>query len=141
MANEHDVWKSIVEVVKADTSTGVGIVSIIGKTSPIFAEGDRGTQDRPIITHFFPAGEFRGGTKDAMRLTSQFSVMVENDATGLAAKVADRLEVIMTHTNLNSTTRSTPVDVVPYLRARRGFVEQDEGRQTLVLEMEMWFNR
>ncbi len=141
MANEDDLWGSIVEVVEADNSTGVGIVSIMSKTNPIRVEGDRGTQSRPIITHFFPAGEFRGGTKDAMRFTSQFSIKVENDATGLAAKVGDRLEAVMTHTNLNSTARTTPVDVVPYLRARRGFSEQDEGRQTLVLEMEMWFNR
>ena len=138
--NESDLWGSIVEIVEADNSTNVGIVSIIGKANPIRVEGDRGTQSRPIITHFFPAGEFRSGSADAMRFTSQFSIRVQNDAAGLAAKVGDRLEAIMTHTAMNSTARTTPVDVTPYLRGRRSFPEQDEGRQTPVQEMGMRFN-
>lgn len=143
MANEFTLWRSIVEVAELDgSSTGsTGLAGITGRASPVLKAGDRGQNTRPIITHLFPAGEFRGGTKDAVRLTGQFNVMVENDSTGTAEALADRLEVIMTHTNLNSTARTVPVDVVPYPRARQELSEQDEGRRTLVLEFEYWFNR
>ncbi len=143
MANEFGLWRSIVEVVEADGSTSgsTGIVGIIG-ANPIRKDGDPGADTaRPIITHLFPAGEFRLGTKDAMVLDGQFSVRVENDSTGQAEALADRLEAIMTHTNLNSTARTSPVDVLPYLRGRREFTEQDKGRRTLILEVEYWFNR
>ena len=144
MANEFSVWRSLVEIVEADGSTGgsTGIKGITGKPNPLRKDGDRGADTtRPIITHLFPAAEFRRGTKDALLLTSQFNIRVENDSTGMAEALADRLETIVTQTNLNSTARSVPVDVLPYWRARREFTEQEEGRRTLVLEAEMWFNR
>ncbi len=144
MANEFGLWRSIVEVVEADGSTSgsTGIKGITGKANPICKDGDRGQNvARPIITHLFPTGEFRGGTKDAMRFTGQFNVFVENDSTGTAEALADRLEAIMTHTNLNSTARTVPVDVTPYLRARREMAEQLEGRRVVILEMEYWMNR
>ena len=144
MANEFSLWQSIVEVVEADGSTSgsTGIVGITQLANPIRRDGDPGADNtRPIITHLFPAGEFRFGTKDAMRLDGQFNARVENDSTGQAEALLDRIEAIMTHTNLNSTARTTPVDVVPYLRARREFTEQDKGRRTVTLEVEYWFNR
>ena len=144
MANEFSMWQSIVEVAEADGSTGgsTGIKGITGKPNPMRRNGDPGADtSRPIITHLFPTAEFRFGTKDALRITSQFNCLVENDSTGQAEALADRLEAIMTNTNMNSTARTTPVDVIPYPRARREFTEQDKGRRTVVLEVEWWFNR
>jgi len=144
VANEFSLWRSLVEVAEADGSTSgsTGILGITKKPNPLLKDGDRGADtSRPIVTHLFAAGEFRGGTKDAMRLDGQFSIRVENDSTGKAEALADRVEAIMTHANLNSTARTVPVDVTPYMRGRREFTEQDEGRRTLVLDVEYWFNR
>lgn len=144
MANEFSLWRAIVEVAEADGTTGgsTGIVGITGKANPMRKDGDRGQDTlRPIITHLFPAGDFRSGTKDAVILTGQFNARVENDSTGTAEALLDRVEAIMTHSNLNSTARATPVDVIMYFRGRREFTEQDEGRRTVTLEVDYWFNR
>lgn len=131
------------EVVEGDGSTSgsTGIVGLTGKANPLVQWGDRGMNDRPVISFFQPNGRPRRGTKDALVVTGQFDVFVEANSTGLEEQIADRLEAIMTHTNLNSTARSTPVDVAPYMRARRQLPELDEGRMRVQLEFDFWFNR
>ena len=97
--------------------------------------------DRPIITYLGPNAVPRRGAKDSLIVLGQFDVWVESNSTGLEERIADRLEKVLTHTNLNSTARTNPVDCAPYLRARRDNAELDEGRRRLTLEFDLWFNR
>lgn len=143
MANGADIRFSVVEVFEADGSTSgsTGIVGLTGKANPIVSWGDRGMNDRPVIAFHLPTASVRGGTKDALRYTAQFDIFVEGNSTGLEEQIADRIETVLTQPNLNSTARASPVDVAPYLRARRELPELDEGRNRIQLEYDFWFNR
>lgn len=137
MANEAHIRSAISEVFAASTK----LVTLTGKAQPIVRWGDRGMNDRPIITYFVPTSRIRRGTKDGLVLTAQFDCWVEPDSTGTEEAMADEIERVLTHSNLNSTARTTPVDVAPYLRQRREVPELDEGRRRLLMEFEFWFNR
>lgn len=143
MANEAQVRCSIAEVFAADGSTSgsTGIVGLTGKANPIVRWGDRGMNSRPIVTYMQTGSRIRRGTFDALVLSAQFDVWVDGDSTGLEESIADRIEAVLTQANLNSTARTYPVDVAPYLRGRRELPELDEGRRRLVLDYELWFNR
>ncbi len=143
MSNEFNLWRSITEIVNADgTSTGsTGVAGLCSKAAPIRKRGDRGRTNPPVVTHFFPTSEFRTGSKDALILTSQFNVVVENDSTGRAEAIGDRLEAILTYSALNSTARTAAVDAVPFWRSRREMPLEEEGRRELVMEAEWRFNR
>lgn len=135
--NEAHIRQSIAEAFAASTK----LVSLTGKAQPVVRWGDRGMNDRPVITYFVPSSRIRRGTKDGLVLTAQFDVWVEPDSTGTEEAIADEIERVLTHSNLNSTARTNPVDVAPYLRQRRELPEMDEGRRRLLMEFEMWFNR
>lgn len=140
MDNEADIRLALAEVVEGDSTTG-GLVALTGKAKPMVRWGDRGMNDRPIITYFVPSSRRRTGTKDALVLGVQFDIWVEANSTGTENKIADRLETVITHTNLSTGTRTNPVDVAPYWGPRRELPEMDEGRQRLTLECDFWFNR
>ena len=143
LTNEAHLRQSIAEVFQADISTGStkGLTVLMGTTRPVVSWGDKGMNTRPIIAYHVPASRIRRGTKDALVLTGIFDVFVEEDSTGTEEAIADRVEAILTQANLNSTARTNPVDVAPYLRGRRELPELDEGRRRLQVEFEMWFNR
>ena len=137
MANEAHIRQSIGEVLAASTT----LVSLTGKAQPVVRWGDRGMTARPVVSYFVPSSRIRRGTKDGLVLTAQFDVWVEPDSTGTEEAIADEIEVVLTQVNLNSTARTNPVDVAPYLRQRREVPELDEGRRRLLMEFEFWFNR
>lgn len=137
MANEAHVRQSIAEVLAGSSA----LVALTGKAQPVVRWGDRGMNDRPIITYFQPSSRIRRGTKDGFVMTAQFDVWVEPDSTGTEEAIADEIERVLTQSALNSTARTTPVDVAPYLRQRREVPELDEGRRRLLLEFEFWWNR
>jgi len=143
MANEYDLRVALAEVFAADTSTGPtqGLTVLCGNANPIVRWGDRGMNDRPIVAYYVAGGAYRSGVKDALRIGARFDVFTEANATGLAEKIADRIEAVVTNSNLSSTARTTPVDVAPYPRGRRELPELDEGRNRIVLEYDFWFNR
>ena len=140
MDNEADIRLALAEIVEADTGTG-GLVTLTGKARPMVSWGDKGMNSRPIITYYVPNSRRRHGTKDALVLDAQFDAHVDLSSTGLEEQLIDRLETIITHTNLSSTARTNPVDVAPYWGARRELPELDEGRRRLTLECQFWFNR
>jgi hypothetical protein len=137
MSNEADIRSAIAETFAASTT----LVSLTGKAQPVVRWGDRGMNDRPVITYWVPSSRIRRGTKDGLVLTAQLDVWVEPDSTGTEEAIADEIEAALTHSNLNSTARTSPVDVAPYLRTRREVPELDEGRRRLLMEWEFWFNR
>ena len=137
MSNEADLRSAIAETFAASTT----LVSLTGKAQPVVRWGDRGMNDRPIVTYFVPSSRIRRGTKDGLVLTAQFDCWVEPDSTGTEEAMADEIERVFTHSNLNSTARTSPVDVAPYLRSRREVPELDEGRRRLLMEFECWMNR
>ena len=139
--NEWDVWTALFEVCTADTSSGVGLVALSNKTYPLLRWGDRGMNSLPIIVGYFPTGTPTGGPKDALVLGLQLDCYSETDNAGLAWKLADRVEAIFTNTNMKSTARTNPVDVIPYLRGRRDMPELDEGRMRVMMEWDVRFNR
>lgn len=143
MANEAQIRQSIAEVFAADGSTSgsTGLVGLTGKANPIVRWGDRGMNERPIVTYFQPSSRIRRGTFDAMVLNVQFDVWVDGDSTGLEESIADRIEAVLTQPNLASTARTYPVDVAPYLRGRHEVPELDEGRRRLVITYDFWWNR
>lgn len=130
------------EIAAADgTSTGTGLVGLTGKASPLVRWGDRGMRDLPVMVGFLPVSVPTRGPKDALVMTVQLDAYTEADNTGLAWKMADRCEAIFTQTAFASTSRTNPVDVIPYLRVRRDQPELDEGRMRVMMEFEMRFNR
>lgn len=137
MANEAHVRQSVAEVLASSTT----LVALTGKAQPVVRWGDRGMTDRPVVTYMVPSSRIRRGTKNALVLTAQFDCWVEPSSTGLEEAMADAIEAILTQPNLNSTARTNPVDVAPYLRQRREVPELDEGRRRLLMEYEFWFNR
>ena len=140
MDNEADIRLALAEVVQGDTSTG-GLVALTGSSRPMVRYGDKGSNARPIITYFVPTSRRRMGTKDALVLGVQFDIWVEANSTGTENKIADRLETLITHSNLNSTVRTNAVDVAPYWGPRRELPELDVGRKRLTVYCFFWFNR
>ncbi len=149
--NEHDVFVAAVEVFEADNSTTINsMVALTGQTNPLRRWGDRAQIDLPsgatqkaIVTMFFPTAPIKRGTKDSLRLGTQIDVWSSPSSTGRAWKIADRVETLMTNSNLVSTTstaRTVSVDVAPYLQSRRD-LPQEEGRVRVMLEYEIFFNR
>ncbi|MFA6044194.1 MAG: hypothetical protein WC718_04360 [Phycisphaerales bacterium] len=138
--NEWDVWAALFEVAKADTGAG-GLVALSGKTDPLLRWGDRGMNSLPVIVGFFPTGTPTKGPKDALVLGLQLDFYTETNSAGLAWDMADRMETVFTNTNMASTARTNPVDVIPYLRARRDMPELDEGRIRVTQEWNVRFNR
>lgn len=143
LTNEAHLRHCLAEICQADTSTGPtkGLTVLMNTSRPIVRWGDKGMNSRPIIAYHVPAERIRRGTKDALVLTGIFDIFVEESSTGTEEAIADRLEAIVTHTNLNSTARTNPVDVAPFFRSRRELPDLDEGRRRLQVEFEMWFNR
>jgi len=135
--NEAHLRQSIAETFAASKT----LTTLTGKAQPVVRWGDRGMNDRPIITYFVPSSRIRRGTKDGFVFTTQFDVWVEPDSTGTEEAIADEIEAVFTHSNLNSTARTYPVDAAPYLRQRREVPEMDEGRRRLLMEFECWMNR
>lgn len=138
--NEWDVWAALTEVVVADTGAD-GLVTLTGKAAPLRRWGDRGMNSMPIIVGYFPTGTPTGGPKDALVLGLQLDCYSETNSAGLAWDIADRVEVVFTNTNMKSTARTNPVDVIPYLRGRRDLPELDEGRMRVMMEWDVRFNR
>ena len=142
--NEYDLRNALFEIVEADSSTTTprGLTVIMGTTHPMVRWGDRGMNTRPIITYLGPNAVPRRGAKDALLVDGQFDIWVESNSTGLEERIADRLEAIITQTNLASTKRTNPVDVAPTLRARRDLSTlAEEGARRLTIEIELRFNR
>ena len=140
--NEHDVMVAVMEIVEADTSTGStkGITVLTSKASPLIVWGDRGMNNRPIITwraYAIP----RHGSKDALNIKAELDIFAEANNSGLEEKIGDRLEAILTQANLSSTARTNPVDVAPTMTARRSLPELEEGRRRLLVEFDLRFNR
>jgi hypothetical protein len=138
MSNEFDLRRSIAEVCGSSTR----LVNLTGKSSPVVRWGDHGMNDRPIVTYMVTTGRYRRGTADSLEFRAQFDVWVDpNSSQGTEEAIADELESIIVHSNLNSTARTSPVDVAPWLRSRRELPELDEGRRRLTLEYDIWLNR
>ena len=143
MANETDLWNAIVEIVEADSTT-VGIPGLLAKAHPLVNWGSRGMNQRPIIAAYTAVMTPRRSSRDQLVVQTTFDVFVDDDSTGLAAKVGDRLEAILTNPVLNSTStaRSCTVDAAPQAApARRYQPDLDEGRTRLTLDFEFRLNR
>lgn len=141
--NEAMIRQSIAETFAADGSTSgsTGIVGLTGKAQPVVRWGDRGMALRPIVTYYVDSSRFKEGVEGRMELGATFDVFVEGESTGLEEQIADRVEALMTFSNLNSTARTYPVDVAPTLTNRAPAAELDEGRRRLRLQFDLVWNR
>ena len=139
MHNEATLRNAVAEVFAASTR----MTGLTGKAAPVVEWGDKGMNDRPIVTWYQPSAAIRKGTKDAFRLDVSLDVWVDADSTNqaLAEQIADEVEAVFTTPNLKSTSRTVPVDAAPYLRMRWPMPELDEGRHRLHLEYEVWYTR
>jgi len=143
VANETTLWNAIVEIVEADSTT-IGIPGLIGKAHPLVNWGSRGMNQRPIVAAYTAVMTPRKSSRDQLVVQTTFDVFVDDDSTGLAAKVGDRLEAILINSVLNSTStaRSYTVDAAPQAApSRRYQPELDEGRTRLTLDWEFRLNR
>jgi len=141
MANETTLWNAIVEIIEADSTT-VGVPGLIGKTHPLVNWGSRGMNQRPIIAAYLATHTPRRGSRDALQIGATFDVFVDDNSTGLAGLVGDRLETILTNTEFQSTARTVAVDAAPReAPLRRYQPELDEGRTRLTLDWEFRLNR
>lgn len=141
MANETTLWNAIVEIVEADSTT-VGIPGLLGKANPLVAWGDRGMNDRPIIAAYTAVLTPRQGSVDQLQIAATFDIFIDDDSTGLAASVGDRLEDILTNTEFSSSVRTVSVDAAPQADpVRRYQPELDEGRTRLTLDWEFRLTR
>ena len=137
------VFGAIAEVFAADGTTGgsTGIVGLTGKAQPLVRWGDRGMNDRPIVSARIYTPRVHGGTKDAFRFFTDFDVWVEAGTTGLGDTIAGRVEALFNFTNMHSTARTNPQDFATTLRGIEPLPELDEGRNRVSVTYECRWNR
>lgn len=138
MKNEYDLIKAIIAIARADTGGGGFVPLADNQDPPLVLWEDLWVDNHPPIGAVFPVdARIGGGAKEQLQCRLQFDMIVKRNQEGLESRMADRLEEIVTVTNL----LSEGVDAAVWTMSRRPLSDMETGRRRLALELQVNMNR
>ncbi len=138
MANVYDLLLAIMETARADTGAGglAGVSGLTGKDVPIVRWEDLVVMEDPdralpIATALVITATPYAGLPPMLEAIVQFDGWVPGGSEGLESQIIDRIEAVITSTNL----ASQGVDAAPTSGVRRTMTGEDFGRRRESMDM------
>lgn len=136
--NEYDLTEAIIAIARADTGAGGFVPLADNQDPPLVLWEDLWVDNHPPIGALFVVTAVEGGGAWKRLLCRvQLDMIVKRNQEGLESRMADRLEDIVTVTNL----LSEGVDASVRRIARRPLSAMETGRRRLGLELQVNMNR